>query len=372
MTVERVVPERVPRDSAVLLVGPSLEAVGGVSTHLKQLLGSALADRYRFVHFQVGSEGRNEGRVGRMLRLLFDPWRLLFVTAREGPGIIHINTSMNVKGFWRDAAYLLVAKIAGCRVVYQVHGGALPGEFLAGAPWAGALLRRVVSMADAVVVLGEFQRRAYSELVPGIAVRVIPNGIEADPVTESLPAWKHGSQLHLAYVGRLVRDKGIFEMVEAVRLLVARGADVSLEIAGSGWDEDGLRSVVERNRLDGRVRFLGAVFGMDKERLFRRAHVLLLPSYHEGLPYSLLESMVNGAVPVTTPVGAVPEVIADGVHGLLVPPRDPVAIANAVERLDRDRGLLSRMAEEGRRHVLQHYTVSRLGSEFDQLYGPLR
>jgi glycosyltransferase involved in cell wall biosynthesis len=65
-------------------------------------------------------------------------------------------------------------------------------------------------------------------------------------------------------------------------------------------------------------------------------------------------------------------VIADGVHGLLVPPRDPVAIANAVERLDRDRGLLSRMAEEGRRHVLQHYTVSRLGSEFDQLYGPLR
>jgi glycosyltransferase involved in cell wall biosynthesis len=88
----------------------------------------------------------------------------------------------------------------------------------------------------------------------------------------------------------------------------------------------------------------------------------------EGLPYSLLEAMAAGCVPVTTPLAAIPDVIRDREHGLLVPAKDPGAIARAVAHLDDDRGELMRMASASRLRVLERYTLKRLADDFHRLY----
>ena len=99
------------------------------------------------------------------------------------------------------------------------------------------------------------------------------------------------------------------------------------------------------------------------------AHVFLFPTYFvEGLPYALLEAMAAGAVPVTTRVGAIPDVIEDEVHGVFVPPRQPAALAAAVARLDEDRETLTRMSQAGRQRVIDQYTLVRLASDFRRLY----
>jgi glycosyltransferase involved in cell wall biosynthesis len=88
----------------------------------------------------------------------------------------------------------------------------------------------------------------------------------------------------------------------------------------------------------------------------------------EGLPYSLLEAMAAGCVPITTPLAAIPDVIRDGEQGMLVPVNDPNGLARAVAALDDDREGLIRMAKAARLRVLERYTVSRLADDFRQLY----
>jgi hypothetical protein len=108
-----------------ILLGPSLAAVSGVSTHLGQLFASALARDFELVHFQVGSEGRNEKSRQKLARFVFSPLAFFIFLLRQGPAIVHLNSSLEQKSYWRDLPYLFVAKLLRRPVVYQVHGSAL-------------------------------------------------------------------------------------------------------------------------------------------------------------------------------------------------------------------------------------------------------
>ena len=351
----------------VMLLGPSKGAVSGVSTHLNQLFHSPLAQEWRLLHFQVGSEGREEGRARKLLRFAFSPLQFAWVLLRQRPQIVHLNTSLEPKSYWRDIVYLLVAKLARRRVLFQVHGGAMPQQFFAGKPLRTWLLRRVLHLADAVVLLAQSELRAYRAFAPDLVLEVIPNAIEvgADPAHKLVPA---SGPLLMAYVGRLARGKGLFELIEALALAVAAGHDLRLELAGSGPDGAALQARVAALGLQDRVHFAGPLFGAQKDALWTRAHIFGFPTYREGLPYALLESMAARTVPLTCPVGAIPDVMQDGVHGLFVPPGDAAALAAALARLDQDRPRLQQMAAACRQRAEQDYTVERLAQALSRTY----
>ena len=359
--------------SSVLLLGPDLRAVSGVSTHLNQLIGSKSILHRRLTHFQVGSEGRDESAFSKAWRFLASPIQLLVRLIHERPEIVHVNSAMVPSAFWRDLVYVAVARAAGAKIVFQVHGGLLPEEFAAGSRFKRAMLARTLRLADAVVLLAESERQAYRTFVPEAKLCVVANAIDARALLDANRAVTAADRpLRLAYVGRYTATKGVFDIVEAIAMLRDRDVAVSMRFAGSGPEEKRLRDRVSALRLDDRIRFEGAVFDERKDRLWLESDVFPFPTYHcEGLPYSLLESLAAGAVPVVCPVAAIPEVMTDGFHGLFVPPRDPAMLADAIERLHRDRDMLRRMSEAGRARVRSHYTSARLAADFDRLYGAL-
>ena len=355
-----------------LVLGPHLEAVSGVSTHVRLLLASPLAQDFRLVHFQVGSEGRREGALGRAVRLALTPVRLAGAILARNAAIVHINTSLNARAYWRDLAYLAVAKLCGARVVYQVHGGALPQRFFRGNRPLEALLRATLRLADAVVVLASIELRAYRKFLPGLPVVALPNAIDYAPYAglKRGPA-RESTPLRLVYIGRLAREKGLIETLQGLKLAHAQGAQAQLAIAGSGPDERRLRQLAQEMQLAGDVAFIGPVFGEAKARLLASADVLVLASHAEGLPYALLEGMAAGDAVIATRVGAIPDVLVDGVHGLFVPPHNPLAIAHAIARLAADRALLARMSEACRRRIAGSYSLERLAGDFRRLYSEL-
>jgi glycosyltransferase involved in cell wall biosynthesis len=321
------------------------------------------------VHFQVGSEGRTESAWRRFARLLVSPFCLAAVILARGATTVHVNTSLNVRAYWRDLAYLIVAKLCGARVVYQVHGGALPQQFCRGSRAFGAFLRWTLRLPDALVVLAQSELKAYRGFVPGSPVVVLPNAIDCSPYA-ALACARPGAiaELRLTYIGRLSREKGLYELLQGLKLAQARGAPARLQIAGSGPEEARLRDTVRELGLVENVSFAGPVFGAEKMELLAGADALALPSYSEGLPYALLEAMAAGAPVIVTRVGAIPDVVVEGVHGLFVPPRDPVAIARAIVKLASDRDLLARMSEACRRRIAGSYSIERLSGELRRLY----
>jgi glycosyltransferase involved in cell wall biosynthesis len=265
--------------------------------------------------------------------------------------------------------YSIVAKLLGRRVVSQIHGGAMPQDFFRGNALLTWVLRRFLVSSDAVSVLSSAELAAYRKFDPRIRAHLVPNAIDPSDLAGRTRSCNTARPLRLVYVGRLVRTKGLFEVVESMTELTRTGRDVSLCIAGEGQDQDALMAASQRAGLGDRIRFLGSVFAAEKWRLWLDSDVFVFPTYHcEGLPYSLLEAMAAGCVPVTTSVAAIPDVMRDREHGLFVPANDALALATAVAALDDDRIGLFRMAEAARRRALEHYTLVRLADDFRRLY----
>ena len=356
----------------ILMLGPHRAAVSGVSTHLNLLMDSALGDEYDIVHFQVGSEGRDEGAIGKVLRLLVSPFFLAASIIFRHVAIVHINTSLNRKAYWRDLVYLFVSKALGARVVYQVHGGELPRKFFANRPALTSFLRRTLRIPDLVVVLAQIELNAYKEFIPGQQVVALPNGIDCRPFS-AVPTVRSDPThpLQIVYVGRIAREKGLYETLQGLRLAHELGVDARLVIGGSGVEEPRLRRYAQALGIANRVVFVGPVFGNDKVKLLSGADVMVLPSYSEGLPYALLESMAAGVPVIATPVGAIPDVVSHDIHGFLVPPRDGKAIAEAIAILAGDREKLSWMSRACRRRVRAAFSIERLAQEFSYHYARL-
>jgi glycosyltransferase involved in cell wall biosynthesis len=356
----------------VLILGPHRAAVSGVSTHLNLLMDSGLVEDYELVHFQVGSEGRKEGPVAKLLRLLLSPWALAATILFRHVTLVHINSSLNPRAYWRDLAYLFVAKAMGARVLYQVHGGKLPLDFFGGRPALTAFLRWTLRLPDTVVVLAQCELRAYREFVPEQCVTVVPNGIDTRPFiavpTVNAPADK---PLRLLFFGRLDRAKGLYEILQGLRLAAELGVDARLIVAGSGPEEERLKRYAQALGVGPRTLFVGPVFGRDKVKLMAGSDVMLLPSYSEGLPYALLEGMAAGLPVIATPVGAIPDVMTEGLHGCLVPPRDGRAIAEALALLHGDREKLSWMSRAARRRIRAAFSIERVAAEFASQYARL-
>ena len=353
----------------IVLFSPSLNAVSGVSTHVRILFASDLAREYDLLHFQVGSEGRRENALQKLMRFTLSPLHLALFLLRTGAQVVHINASLDPKSYWRDLVYSIVARLLGRRVVNQIHGGAMPQDFFRGNACLTWILRRFLVSSDAVTVLSSGELSAYRTFDSRIKVHLVPNAIDPAGLADQMRSYNTDRPLKLVYVGRLVRSKGLFEIIEALMELKRAGREFRFSMAGLGQDQGELMAALERAGLGDSVQFLGGVFAAEKRRLWLESDLFVFPSFHmEGLPYSLLEAMAAGCVPITTPVAAIPDVMRDGEHGLFVPAKDAEALAIAVATLDDDRERLIRLAKAARRRVLERYTVARLAEDFRELY----
>ena len=162
----------------------------------------------------------------------------------------------------------------------------------------------------------------------------------------------------IVMVSRLLWPKGVAELVEAGRLLGARGIKAVVRLVGK--PDEASRVSVPQQTLQawhdqGDIEWLG--YQEDVPAVWRQAAIAVLPSYYrEGIPRSLLEAASSGRPVVTTDMPGCREIVEDGINGYLVPPRDVVALADALEKLLRDPLLRERMGRAGRERVLQHFT----------------
>ncbi len=167
-------------------------------------------------------------------------------------------------------------------------------------------------------------------------------------------------------VGRLNPEKDHETLLRAAALVVRADATFRLEIAGDGPCLPRLRDVTAELRLEKQVKFLGQV--RDVPALLERSGLFVLPSVSEGVSLTLLEAMASGVAIVATRVGGNPEVVADGATGVLVPARDPAALAAAILRLRGDEGERRRLIVAGRERVERLFDVRRMVADYEALY----
>ena len=164
----------------------------------------------------------------------------------------------------------------------------------------------------------------------------------------------------------LEERKGHRYLIEAAALLKADGRKILYKIAGSGPLRARLEEDVARLGLSREVLFLG--FVTDTAEFLAGVDIFVMPSLYEGLGVAALEAMAAGRAVVATRIGGLTESIVDGVTGVFVPPRDPVALAAAIAKLARSRSLARSMGNQGRERVREHFSLENMARQNESYY----
>lgn len=250
---------------------------------------------------------------------------------------------------------------------FTMHG---PTEFLDVERYA---LREKAAEADAVVCISDFCRSQMMMLTSPDRwdrMHVVHCGVDPAEFAPGAPL-PHGP-LRVLCVGRLTNEKGQPVLVEAVEALLSQGHDVSLTLVGDGPSRSALEAMVRSRGLGSHVEVVGAVPSHEIRERYRAADVFALPSFAEGVPVVLMEAMSCELPVVSTTIAGIPELVEDGVSGLLVPPGRPDLVAEALARL-RDPELRRRMGRAGRGKVEEAFDIAdappRLREIFNSLAG---
>jgi glycosyltransferase involved in cell wall biosynthesis len=273
---------------------------------------------------------------------------------------------------------LVSRRRAGMTVVYSITGqGYMPalsgGLGLAERAYQQALRSALHRRNSWTIFQTHHDRDTFVEggLLPRHRAVLIP-GVGVDPDQWVLPPLAQGPPI-VVYAGRLIREKGVHDLVDAIRLL--RPTHPKLHLILAGAIESELPTAVSREELaawrdEGLVDYQGHL--SDIRPVLQRATLLALPSYHrEGIPKILLEAAAAGVPLIAGATPGCTEVVEDQVTGLLVPPRRPEVLAEAIERLLSDQDLATRLRRNARKMVVDRFTLDEAATRTLQLYrGP--
>lgn len=359
----------------VLMVGPAPGQIGGMSSVIEMLAASPLQERcVLHRHWppphsaredalaQRGAWGRLAARayaVGRHLGALLTLARTI---RRERINIVHIHTCSYVS-FYRNVLDLLVTRALGRRAILHIHGGKFE-QFCAQRGVFGRWLRRwACETADAVVVLSDGWRQALRPFVGRARIVTVANGVALRPVPER----DAERPCRFLFLGALVQQKGVGELLAAAARLHAADVPFELILAGPTGPHEGedWPRMVGVLGLESCVRFAGPVDGPARDKLLADCDCLVLPSLHEGLPMAMLEAAAAGLPVITTAVGAIPEFMRldaqpepDEAPSLvaLLAPGDTPALALQMARLARNGQLRRELGQRLRARVRARYS----------------
>ena len=223
--------------------------------------------------------------------------------------------------------------------------------------------RTVAALADVHVAISAGLARylAANEGFDASAFEVVHYGIEPGLAPPPPPG-----EPRLAIVGRLIPIKGHEVLLEALRLVREEVPELTLEIAGDGPLESQLRATVARLGLADRVTFLGRV--APPAPVYERAEIVVVPSFGEGFGMVALEAMERGRAVIASDVGGLPEIVAAGETGLVVPSGDPAALAGAIAELARDPSRAAVFGAAGRERALSAFSQDRCTEQTERLY----
>jgi glycosyltransferase involved in cell wall biosynthesis len=349
----------------VLVTGPDIAQSGGagIQQHVRYLMSMFAHDEAIEIRpFAITSVVRDESWLLKGSRLLWKYVQLM--VSMPGVDLVHVNSTIDNRSIVRDSGALLIAALWRRPTVLQFHGGDVSCLTHLAHGWLFRLARRAVRGASRVLFLSTDQGVPVVELfdVDSSRVEYVSNFVPVEDYAAS-PRPIVGD-LRVLYLGRLHPSKGVTQTVQAF----ARVSEPQweLRVAGAGPQEAEVRSAISSTP---RSQFLGFVQGAEKQALLDWADVFVLPSAHfEGMPYGALEALASGLALVASANAGLARLLRDGWNGIVVPPLDTDAVAQALQHLSASPELVASMGAHSRQLAVAEYSLSRGREVFSAIY----
>lgn len=339
----------------VLMIGPDRSVHGGISGVVNNYYDAGLEERISLCYIGTMVEGSK-------LRKLFQAAKAFAVFCIKMPGyqIVHVNMASD-SSYYRKSFFIKAAKLFGKKIVIHQHGGDFESFYYKEQSDRGRRkIDRVLSMGDAFLVLAPVWKDFFSPMVEKDKITVLPNAIRIPELVQ-----KEYGQHQMLFMGRLCKEKGIGELIEAAARLKEKYQDIHLYLGGI-WEDESLKAEAEKHA--DYITWLGWVSGKEKEKYLRQCDIFVLPSYFEGQPVALLEAMAFGCGIVASKTGGIPHMIIEGETGIFTVPKDAASLQQGLEKVLSDTELCKRMGKQAREKVKREFSIDNNIKELLQIY----
>jgi glycosyltransferase involved in cell wall biosynthesis len=394
----------------VLMVGTDMNSKGGVSSVISLYRDAGLFNHVQFIpSYRDGSKSQiiahYLGFLGRYIGTLL---------TRPSIKLVHVHTS-SYGSFTRKSLVILLARLFGKKVIIHMHGAGFAvfyQKMPAPLKWA---TRNILRCSDVLIALSRQWQNDLYEICQHPDIRVLYNPtvlknpsfiehlpeIAEHPPTLALPRQGGGDfessktenqfeasivknkgvkigkdqpdletapLVHFLFMGRLGQRKGVYDIIESVSRVKAD--NVQIHLYGDGEIDEIKRRILAAG-VSHKVMVHGWIEGSQKDSTFRQASVLLLPSYHEGLPISVLEALAYGLPVLATDVGGIAEAVEDGVNGYLIAPGACDMLANRIDQLAVSPDTRLEMGKSGYRMAAEKFDLPVIMRKLEGLYAEL-
>ena len=345
-----------------LILIPGQEARGGVTTYFNSLR-KHFTNEVSFLERGCRSFPYRKGLMQDLLRLVKDYANFVKTVRRNKEiALIHINTSFDKRGFYRDAIYVLLATLLRKKKIVFYHGW---DEVFAAKKLRGfSICKKLLFLADASIVLSErfrndlikggYTKKVYAEtttvdvdLLSGMSEEHIQNRITSET-----------DKINILFLARIEREKGIYITLEAFKKVQQQIPQAHLTIVGDGQELEKIKSVIKNEQISN-VSVEGFIRGNDRAKYFRSSSLYILPTtYKEGMPTSILEAFAFGIPVITRPVAGIMDVMQHEENGYLVESTNPEDYASTIKALLTDTQKRKAISIYNYQHAEKFYSSS--------------
>lgn len=348
----------------VLYIAPSLSVKGGISTVIKDYLGTDLPKRYKII---LVSSHRDGPKTLKLITAITGLAQTFFFFVFKKIDIVHIHGSAQTS-LKRKFIYYKVACLFARKIIFHFHGGLLMESYPALSDRWKTCIKDFFECSNRVICLSESWKHDVLSIAPTARISVIPNSITL-PVLYARSK-QENSALQITFLGHIFERKGIFDLLKVTRRLIDSGFNIRLSIGGYG-DLGRMTTEIANLGIGDRVEYLGWVSPRKRDALLRKTDIFVLPSYVEGMPMTILEAMSYAIPVISTWVGGIPELVVHGETGFLVKPGDMETLRDRIMELAADDEKRRVFGLNGRGIIEQKHDIGKNIKLIDDIYRTL-
>jgi len=364
----------------ILIIGPVAPPVGGMTVSLNNLITSALKEKYNiFVLDITGYRSRNK-TANIFLGIRYQAYlifKLICILIKKKPCIVHVQMA-SFFNFYRRSIDIIICKLFGKKVILHLRGANFVEFFNKSSLLGKCFIKFILNISDKVISLSKFWHDFLVGIMNPETIATVPNGVICSDFklvnNKKEELGFPDSHIFVLFMGPIGKRKGAFDILDAISIVTYKIKDVSFIFSGFGEFKGELEQfsdLAKQKNLTAYVKYVGDIFGQEKYDYYLSSDVFVLPSYAENLPNSLVEAMAAGLPVVVSDVGAIPEIVEDGVNGFIIKPGNINAIADRIIKLANDSNLRKSMGQRNLKLAKEKYDMPIIAEKIDKVYQEL-
>mgnify|MGYP003289327454 CR=1 FL=1 len=339
----------------VLMIGPARSVNGGISAVVNNYYKAGLDKELELEYIGTMEDGSKWHKLKIAVGAL-----IKFIVKVSKYELVHVHMASDFS-LYRKLPFIWLTKVLGKKLVIQQHGGNIKQFYYSECSEKRQnFIKRMLRKADVFIVVAPYLQDIFKDIVEEEKIVVLPNAVEIPPKISH-----NYREQNLLFLGRLCKEKGIYELLDATKELKPEFPDLHLYLGGI-WADGVLEKKAEEYKEF--VHYLGWIDAEKKDEYLQKCNIFVLPTYFEGMPMSLLEGMAYGRACVATEVGGIPQVMMNRKEGIMIQPKDVQALKNAIKELLQNPPLQEEVGSNGRRKIEDKFELNKSVYKLIQIY----